>query len=226
LENVLSFPTHARGKPGPQTTLTALSWFYIVRAGFPAAPVLYRHVLAAYASGVALNGFLRANVGTVAMLLMFVANIPGANVAGVLGGAVVQKIFFTLAGAFVYAYLFLSAPGSFERQLGAPHDHPVLFLAILGGAVLLLVLLARVVWRRLKGLWERRGRVARSAPGPANTPCESRCPRSVHGSPRAKTLGRRSRPGGRAGRLARFLGCGNGEPLVRFHAERKQSRKT
>ena len=45
------------------------------------------------------------------MLLMFVAIIPGANFAGVLGGMVVQKIFFTVAGAFVYVYLFLSVPG-------------------------------------------------------------------------------------------------------------------
>ena len=138
-----------------QTTLTALGWFYILQAGFPNAPVLYGQVLAAYATGVALNGFLPANIGTVVMLLMFVAIIPGANLAGVLGGMVVQKIFFTVAGAFVYAYLFLSVPGSFELQLNAPHDHPVLFLASLGTAALLLVLLARIFWRKLKGLWEK-----------------------------------------------------------------------
>lgn len=36
----------------------------------------------------------------------------------------VQKIFFTLAGAFVYVYLFASVPGTFERQFELPHDHP------------------------------------------------------------------------------------------------------
>ncbi|HWM10702.1 MAG TPA: lysylphosphatidylglycerol synthase domain-containing protein [Solirubrobacteraceae bacterium] len=138
-----------------QTTLTALGWFYILQAGFPNAPVLYGQVLAAYATGVALNGFLPANIGTVVMLLMFVAIIPGANLAGVLGGMVVQKIFFTVAGAFVYVYLFLSVPGSFELQLNAPHDHPVLFLAGIGTAALLLVLLVRIFWRKLKGLWEK-----------------------------------------------------------------------
>jgi uncharacterized membrane protein YbhN (UPF0104 family) len=138
-----------------QTTLTALGWFFILRAGFPSAPVLYRQVLAAYATGVALNGFLPANIGTLVMLLMFIAIIPGASFAGVLGGMVVQKIFFTVAGAFVYIYLFLSVPGSFELQLAAPHDHPVLFLAGIGGALLLLVVLARVFWRKLKALWEK-----------------------------------------------------------------------
>src|SRR4051812_29099733 len=54
-----------------QTTLTALGWYFILRAGFADSPVLYRGVLAAYATGVALNGFLPANIGTFVMLLMF-----------------------------------------------------------------------------------------------------------------------------------------------------------
>src|SRR4051812_108885 len=43
-----------------QTTLTALGWCFILRAGFPRDVVLYRQVLGAYAAGVALNGFLPA----------------------------------------------------------------------------------------------------------------------------------------------------------------------
>src|SRR5215211_2095238 len=141
-----------------QTTMTALGWFFILRAGFPDAPVLYRAVLASYATGVALNGFLPANIGTFVMLLMFVAIIPRANFAGVLGGMVVQKIFFTVAGTFVYVYLFASVPGSFELQLRAPHDHPILFASIIVGAALLVVIFARVFWRHLKGLWEKASR--------------------------------------------------------------------
>ena len=112
-------------------------------------------MLAAYAAGVALNGFLPANIGTVAMLLMYVAIIPGANLPGVLGGMVVQKVFFTLAGAFTYAYLFLSVSGSFELQLDVLHDHPVLFGGIVVGAVLLVAILVQIFWRRLRGLWEK-----------------------------------------------------------------------
>jgi uncharacterized membrane protein YbhN (UPF0104 family) len=138
-----------------QTALTAVGWYFILRAGFPGAPLLYRQVLAAYATGVALNGFLPANIGTVVMLLMFVAIIPGAGLPGVLGGMVVQKIFFTVAGTFVYLYLFLSVPGSFELQLGGPHDHPWLTLLILAAAAMLIVMLARIFWRKLKGLWEK-----------------------------------------------------------------------
>jgi uncharacterized membrane protein YbhN (UPF0104 family) len=150
-----------------QTTLTALGWFFILRAGFPDAPVLYRGVLAAYAAGVALNGFLPANIGTFAMLLMYVAIIPGANFVGVLGGMVVQKIFFTVVGAFVYVYLLASVPGTFELQLRAPHDHPVLFASSLVGVALLVVVLVRVFWRRLRGLWEkaRQGGAILARPG-------------------------------------------------------------
>jgi uncharacterized membrane protein YbhN (UPF0104 family) len=138
-----------------QTTLTALAWYYILRAGFPWASISYVQVLAAYAAGVALNGFLPANLGTFVMLLMFVAMIPRASFPGVLGGMVVQKIFFTVMGTLVYLYLFLSVGGSFELQLNFPHDHPGLTVLILGGGVFLLILLGRIFWRKLQGLWAK-----------------------------------------------------------------------
>jgi uncharacterized membrane protein YbhN (UPF0104 family) len=132
-----------------QTTLTALGWYFILRAAYPAAMVPYRQILAAYATGVALNGFLPANIGTFVMLLMYAAIVPGANFAGVLGGMLVQKIFFTLAGAFVYVYLFASVPGTFERQFELPHDHPLLTLGALAGGAFLVVVLARIFRRKL-----------------------------------------------------------------------------
>ena len=138
-----------------QTTLTALGWFFILRAGYPRAPVPYRQILAAYATGVALNGFLPANIGTFVMLLMYVAIVPGANFPGVLGGMLVQKIFFTVAGAFVYVYLFASVPGTYERQLKLPHDHPVLMLGALVCAAVLVVVLARIFRRKLRGVVEK-----------------------------------------------------------------------
>jgi uncharacterized membrane protein YbhN (UPF0104 family) len=138
-----------------QTTLTALGWFAILRAGYPHAPLAYRHVLGAYAAGIALNGFLPANIGTLVMLLMFVTIIPGANFPGVLGAMVVQKIFFTIAGTAVYLYLFLSVPGSFELQLGGPHDHPVLAVIIVVGGIAAVVVLARIFWRKAQSLWHK-----------------------------------------------------------------------
>jgi uncharacterized membrane protein YbhN (UPF0104 family) len=136
-----------------QTTLTALAWYFILRAGFPRGRVSYLQVLAAYAAGVALNGFLPANIGTFVMLLMFVAMIPGANFPGVLGGMVVQKIFFTVVGTLVYIYLFISVSGSFELQLNIPHDYPALTVLALVAGAFFVVLLGRVFWRKLQGLW-------------------------------------------------------------------------
>jgi uncharacterized membrane protein YbhN (UPF0104 family) len=138
-----------------QTTLTALAWWFILRAGYPNAVIPYRAILAAYAAGVAMNGFLPANIGTFVSLLMYTALIAGATFPGVLGAMVVQKIFFTIAGTFVYLYLFLSVPGSFDLQLGSVADHPVAWAVIIGGGIALLVIVVRVFWRKLQGLWEK-----------------------------------------------------------------------
>jgi uncharacterized membrane protein YbhN (UPF0104 family) len=73
----------------------------------------------------------------------------------VIGGEVVHKIFFMVAGAFVYLYLFLSVPGSFELQLGSVANHPVLVLLLIAGVLVALVLLGRAFWSRLAGLWEQ-----------------------------------------------------------------------
>ncbi|UGS38947.1 lysylphosphatidylglycerol synthase transmembrane domain-containing protein [Capillimicrobium parvum] len=135
-----------------QTTMTALGWYFILRAGFPRALVPYRQILAAYATGVALNGFLPANIGTFVMLLMFVAIIPTADFPGVVGGILVQKIFFSLIGAFVYVYLFATVEGTFNRQFKLLHDDPVLTVLLAAGIVFLLVVLVRIFRRKLHGV--------------------------------------------------------------------------
>ena len=90
---------------------------------------------------------------------MYVAIIPGANLPGVLGGMVVQKIFFSVAGAFVYVYLFLSVPGLARPPAPGAQRSPRAGLAIVAGAAMLLVILGRIFWRKLQGLW------AKAAPG-------------------------------------------------------------
>ena len=109
--------------------------------------------MTAYAVGVAMNNFLPANIGTFVTLLMFVAIIPAATFAGSIAAYLVQKIFFTIAGTFVYLYLFLSVPGSFNENLGNLSDHPVASILIATGAVVLIVLVGRIFWRQVKKLW-------------------------------------------------------------------------
>lgn len=135
-----------------QTALAALAWFGILRASIPRAGVTYRIVLASYATAVALNSFLPANIGTWVMLLMFTTLFSAATFTMMLSGIVVQKIPFTVFNLALYLYLFLSVAGSFSIKLGFLEDHSGLVALIAIGAVVLIVLLARIFWERLAGL--------------------------------------------------------------------------
>ena len=148
-----------------QTVFAGVSYYGILSVAYP-GEVQLAPIVTAYAVGVAMNNFLPANIGTFATLLMFVAIIPSCKFAGALAAYLVQKIFFTLAGTFVYLYLFLSVPGSFDESLGNVSDHPVASIAIVVGGAFLLVLLGRIFWRQLKKLWvqAKKGGVILSQP--------------------------------------------------------------
>jgi uncharacterized membrane protein YbhN (UPF0104 family) len=138
-----------------QTTLTALAWYFILVAGYPNGGVRYRDILAAYATGVAMNGFLPANIGTFVSLLMYVALISGATFSGVLGGMLVQKIFYTAIGTAVYLYLFLSVPGTYDLELGGITDRPWLVVALVVGGAAALYLVVKRMWPKVRIFWER-----------------------------------------------------------------------
>src|SRR5262245_39705486 len=135
-----------------QTVFAGLSYYGILSAAYP-GKVEFWPIVASYAVGVAMNGFLPANIGTFVTLLMFVAVIPGCTVAGAIAAYLVQKIFFTIAGTFVYLYMFLSVPGAFDVSFGNETSHPWLTLIVLLGAAVLLVLRWRIFWRQVKKLW-------------------------------------------------------------------------
>jgi uncharacterized membrane protein YbhN (UPF0104 family) len=137
-----------------QTFFAGLSYYGILRAAYPGQVQLWP-IVTAYAVGVAMNNFLPANIGTFVTLMMFVAIIPAATFAGSFAAYLVQKIFFTIAGTFVYLYLFLSVPGSFDENLGNLSEHPALSIAIAVGAVLLIVIIGRIFWRQVKQLWAK-----------------------------------------------------------------------
>lgn len=137
-----------------QTLLAGLSYYGILRAAYP-GQVEFWPIVTAYAAGVAMNNFLPANIGTFATLIMFVAIIPGCTFPGALAAYLVQKIFFTIAGTFVYLYLFLSVPGSFDASFGNVSENPGASIAIAAGAIFLIVLLGRIFWRQLKKLWAK-----------------------------------------------------------------------
>jgi uncharacterized membrane protein YbhN (UPF0104 family) len=103
-----------------QTVAVAYGWLWILRYGYPNAVIPFRPVLASYAVGVALNGWLPANIGT-----------------------------------FVYLYLFLSVPGSFDIELGNISAHPFFTLAIVAGGAVAVLVVVRILWRKMHGLWEK-----------------------------------------------------------------------
>jgi uncharacterized membrane protein YbhN (UPF0104 family) len=137
-----------------QTLFAGLSYYGILKFAYK-DEVQFWPIAAAYAVGVAMNGFLPANIGTFVTLVMFVAIIPSCTVAGALAAYIVQKIFFTLAGTFVYLYMFLSVPGAFDISFGRLHDHPLAVVVIVAGAVVLCLIVGRILIRKLKGLWEQ-----------------------------------------------------------------------
>ena len=148
-----------------QTVLAGVSYYGILKVAYP-GEVTLAPIVTAYAVGVAMNNFLPANIGTFVTLLMFVAIIPSCRFAGALAAYIVQKIFFTIAGTFVYLYLFFSVPGSFDQSLGNVTDNPVVSIAIVVGGAFLLVLLGRIFWRQVKKLWAqaKKGGVILSQP--------------------------------------------------------------
>jgi uncharacterized membrane protein YbhN (UPF0104 family) len=135
-----------------QTTATAFAWYAILRYAYPTAR--FRLVLACYAASVALNGILPANLGSLMLLLMFTATIAGATFTGVLGGYVVQKIFFTLSGAFTYLYLFLSVGGSFDIKFNFVHENPWATAILLIGGIALIYMVLRAIWPKVVKWWD------------------------------------------------------------------------
>jgi uncharacterized membrane protein YbhN (UPF0104 family) len=136
-----------------KTTATALAWYGILRYAFPDA-TRWRDVYAAYAVSVALNNILPANLGTLVMLIMFSITIAGATFAAILGAYAVEKIFFTLAGGFVYLYLFLTVGGSFDIKFAWVHEHPWATAIVVFGGTYLVVVALRRIWPRVVSWWD------------------------------------------------------------------------
>jgi uncharacterized membrane protein YbhN (UPF0104 family) len=137
-----------------KTTATAYAWYTILRYAYP-GEVTFRIVFAAYATCVALNNVLPANLGTIVMFVMLTTVIASATFAGMIGGFLVQKIFFSLAAVFVYLYLFFSVPGSFDISFAWVHENPWATIAVVGGIATGLTLLVRHFWPKVLKWWEQ-----------------------------------------------------------------------
>jgi uncharacterized membrane protein YbhN (UPF0104 family) len=137
-----------------QTTATAYAWYTILRFAYP-NEVRFRIVFASYSACVALNSILPANLGTIVMFVMLTSLIVSATFGGIITGFLVEKIFFTVAAVFVYLYLFLTVPGSFDISFSWIKENPwataVLVVGLVGGIAYLI----RAYWPKVLAFWER-----------------------------------------------------------------------
>src|SRR4051794_24753461 len=137
-----------------QTRLVALAWRNILNSAYPEGRIGYRKTLSYYAGGNGLNALLPASAGTVAMLGFFRSAIPGSTVAGLVGATFVENIFFAIVAALIYLWLFLGVAGGFDVHFSGLSDHWVLTTIIVVGGAALIVLAARMLWRKLRSTWE------------------------------------------------------------------------
>lgn len=142
------------------TMLSGLAWYWILRAAYPDANVAPMPVLTCYAVGIAGNDILPAHIGTLLMLVMLLAVVPGSTFAGLIGGQVAHKLPFTVAGLAVYVYLFVTVSGSFSKELGLIERHRLVSVGIVLAVVVVAAILCRVFWSRLEGTWTRAKRGA------------------------------------------------------------------
>jgi uncharacterized membrane protein YbhN (UPF0104 family) len=138
-----------------QILLVALAWRNVLRAAYGREGTPYRKVLSFYAGSTGLNAILPGSAGTIAMLGLFRAYIPGATAAGLVAATVVQSLFFAVMSAGVYLFMFLTAAGSFDVKFGWFSDHPVVGVVIVVGGVALIVFAVHLVWRKFKTTWAK-----------------------------------------------------------------------
>jgi len=150
-----------------QTVLNGLAWRNILGESYGTDHVPARPLVSAYAGGIGLNSFLPAQAGTFAYFGMFRAIITGSTFAGILAAGVVQNLFFGVVGALNYVYLFLSRGGSAGKAEDQATADSTVKLVLIGLAVVLVLLVVRLLWKRLRSFWEdaKAGAVILRRPG-------------------------------------------------------------
>jgi len=137
-----------------QTVLNGLAWRNILAESYGRERTPARQLVAAYSGGIALNSFLPAQAGTFAYFGMFRVIIVGSAFAGILAAGVVQNLFFGVIGTLNYVFLFLSRPDSestAEHQITEDGGIKLVFLLL---AAILLIVVARFLWKRYRKVWD------------------------------------------------------------------------
>ncbi|HEY0318366.1 MAG TPA: lysylphosphatidylglycerol synthase transmembrane domain-containing protein [Solirubrobacterales bacterium] len=141
----------------------AWAWRNVLRAAYPAKPIPFLPLSAAYLAGAGINAVLPAHAGDVTKVFLVKRQIPGSSYPAVTSSFLVQTIFDTSVGVLVLFYAIsqgLLPPlpripdlPAFEISFWA--DHPKT-LAIVTGLLLVAIAVAiYVLAHRVRRFWDR-----------------------------------------------------------------------
>jgi uncharacterized membrane protein YbhN (UPF0104 family) len=140
-----------------ESSLTAVSWMYVLRAVYPKQQVTYKLALGAYQGGVAINAVVPAKAGTWTMLGLFKLYIPGSKLATLLSAFAVQSIAFAVFSVVNYIVLIVAHPDGVDTETGYLKtawdyisDHTGLLILILACTGLLLYFVVRAYSAKIK----------------------------------------------------------------------------
>lgn len=142
-----------------ESSLTAVSWMYVLRSVYPRQQVTYKLALGAYQGGVAINAVVPAKAGTWTMLGLFRLYIPGSKLAALLSAFAVQSLAFAVFSIVNYIVLIVAHPDGVDTETGFLKDawdyigtHTALFILILVCAGLLIFVAVRAYSAKIKSL--------------------------------------------------------------------------
>ena len=135
-----------------QTVFTGIGWIAILRYAYPEADIPAKSVVASYAVGVALSGWLPANIRRSSRCSCSWRSSPARRSPASSPSSSSEDLLH--GGRDVRLPVPLPIRLRVVRpRVRKPHGHPAAFVLIVALGVVLLVVLGRVFWQKLKGLW-------------------------------------------------------------------------
>lgn len=141
----------------------AWAWRNVLRAAYPAAPISFLPLSAAYLAGAGINAILPARAGDVTKVFLVKRQIPGSSYPAVTSSFLVQTVFDTSVGLLVLAYAITQGllpplpriPDLPAFEISYWVEHPVQF-AILNAVLLIAIVVGvLILGHRVRRFWAR-----------------------------------------------------------------------
>jgi len=141
----------------------AWAWRNVLRAAYPAEPISFTHLAAAYLAGAGINAVIPAHAGDVTKVFLVKRQIPHSSYPAVTSSFLVQTVFDTTVGLLVLLYAItqgllpplprLPDLPAFEISFWANHPRTLL---IVSGAVLLAITIGvYYLAHHVRRFWDR-----------------------------------------------------------------------